>query len=225
MTIRWPEKVLRPQSVAFDIAPRTVAGPSTVAGASQVIASSAGIWTAQFANVVVNSRDRVIAWRAIAALLEGRLGSILVPLCRGYQPVPAGAVEAGLYDPVPHDDDAYFDDDTGYVGQVIDVQLTAGIAVGGTSGSIAVTYAGTIQPGQHFSLGDYLYRLKTVVWTSETVANITFTPPLREAAVTADSLNFDDPVVKMRLATDQEMDMLLDGRRLAYPTVNFVEDI
>lgn len=222
-TPRWPEGVLRPQNVAFDLAPRTLSGPASISGAVQVVASDAGIWTATFSGVVINSRDRVLAWRGIAALLEGRLGSILVPLCRGYQPLlPAWQ---GLYEAVPHSDNAFFSDGSGYVSQVIDVALAGSVAARATSANIAIGLADTIQPGQHFSIGERLYRVKTFAYTSETTAAITFRPPLRGAASLGDRLEFDDPVVRMRLATDQEMNLDLQLRRFASPTVQFVEDV
>lgn len=222
-TPRWPERVLRPQNVAFDLAPRTLSGPASISGAVQVVASDAGIWTAAFTGVVINSRDRVLAWRGIAAMLEGRIGSILVPLCRGYQPVLPDW--QGLYEPVPHSDGAFFGDGSGYVGQVVDVRLAGSVAVRATSANITIGLADTIQPGQHFSIDDRLYRIKTVAYTSEMTATITFRPPLREAASLGDRLEFDDPVVRMRLATDHEMNLDLQLRRFAAPTVNFVEDV
>lgn len=221
MTILWPVHILRPQNVAFDIAPRSLAGPSSVSGFSQVVASDAGIWKARFGSVIVNSRDRVLAWRAIDALLEGRLNPILVPLCRAYQPVPDDFVD----DDVPHSDDAPFDDETEYDGSVISVLLAADMAVRAVSGSVNIEYAGTLQPGQHFSLGERLYRLRSVTYTGADTADITFRPPLREAATAGSILEFDNPVCRMRLASDQEMNLELAGRRRAAPTVNFIEDI
>lgn len=225
MTIRWPVAVLAPRTVSFDVASRTLAGPSAASGFTQVSASSAGIWKATFADVRVATEQHALAWRAIAALLEGRLGSILVPLCRGYQPKPDGAEAAGLWGPVPHADDAFFGDGSGYVGRVIDVQLTGAIVKGATTASIAINVAGLIQPGQHFSIGERLYRLKSVSYTTDTTASITFTPPAREAASAGDNLEFDDPVVRMRLASDNEMDLPLELRRFANPTVQFLEDV
>lgn len=222
MTIRWPCEVLAPQNVAFDIAPRSLAGPSSVSGKSQVVSSDAGIWKATYGSLIVRSRDAVLAHRAIAALLEGRLGTILIPLCRAYQPVPEGAVEAGLYDAVPHSDDAFFSDDSGYLGLVIDVVAAANAAVRATSMTVTVTYAGDIEPGQHFSIGERLYRVRTF---NATTGAMTFRPPLREAVIAGDRLEFDDPVCRMRLQEDSGMDLELALRRFGSPTVNFIEDV
>lgn len=221
MTIRWPVNVLAPTTVNFDIAPRTLAGPSAVSGFTQVSSSSAGIWRFTLANIPVYTKAHALTWRAIDAILEGRLGTILVPLCRGYQPTPAGAD----YAPVPFSDDATFGDGSEFQGSAINVQLTTAIIVGAVSASVSISYADTLQPGQHFSLGERLYRLKSVIYTSNTTADIKFTPPAREAASAGDRLEFDDPVCRMRLASDMEMALPLEMRRLANPTVNFLEDV
>lgn len=221
MTIMWPVGVLRPQNVAFNIAPRSLAGPTSVSGKTQVISSDAGIWKATYGSIVVRSRAAVITHRAISTLLEGRMGTILVPLCRAYQPAPAAD---GLFDTVPHSDDALFSDGTGYVGNAAKV-LTAAMAARAVSGAVTISHGGPIEPGQHFSVGERLYRLRSVTYTGANTANITFRPPLREAVAFGDELNFDRPACRMRLASDGEMDLELSLRRFGSPTVNFVEDI
>ncbi|MER9135112.1 hypothetical protein NKI20_02215 [Mesorhizobium sp. M0830] len=226
MTIRWPEEVLRPTNVSFDLDSRSLAGPASVSGATQVVASDAGIWKATFGNVVVKSRQAVLAHRAIAALLEGRLGSILIPLCRGYGP-SSGAVlsadEEALFAEVPHSDDALFDDGTGYVGSLTNVVAAANAAVRATTITATVTYAAdSIQPGQHFSIGERLYRIRTY---DAGTGVMTIRPPLREAITAGDHLEFDDPVCKMRLAQDDGLDLELAMRRFSSPSVSFIEDV
>lgn len=221
-TPRWPCGVLRAQNIAADIAPRSLAAPPSVSGFGQVVASDAGIWKVTLGNVLVRDRASVIAFRAIANRLEGRLNPILVPLCRAYQPVPEGAVEAGLYEAVPHGDEAFFSDGSGYVGRVIDVVTVGAWAARAVSGFVAVNYAGTVEPGQHFSVDGRLYRVRT--FDADTGA-MTFRPPLREAVPSGAQLEFDDPVVRCRLADDAGMDLELALRRFGNPTVNFIEDL
>lgn len=224
MTILWPIAILPPANDgAFNLAPRSLATPAAVSGNTQVVSSDAGIWKATFRDVYVRGEDRVLAFRGLAELLEGRLNPVLLPFCRKYQPVirePAGLTAA-----VPHDDEAGFDDGAGYVGGTTDVELAAGIAARAVSASVIVNYGGTLQPGHRFSIGERGYSLRTVAYASATEAAITFRPPLREAADAGARLEFDDPVVRMRLASDAEMDLDLQLRRFGQPTVNFVEDV
>lgn len=226
MTIRWPLHVLRPQDAPlFDIAPRNLAGPASMSGVTQVASADAGLWKASLAAIIVRGRAAVLTFRAIDALLEGRVNPILVPIGRGWQPVPAGAVANGLYAEQPYSDGAPFSDDAGFVGTVIDVTLSAPAAARAVSASVTIDYADTLLPGQHFSLGERLYRLRSVTYTGATTADITFRPPLREAAASGDALNFDDPVCRMKLATDGEMNLDAALRRGARPTVSFIEDL
>lgn len=223
MTIRWPVQVLPPRRVAFDIAPRSLSTPANVYGIGQVVAQDAGIWRATLGDIHVRGSSAVVTYRGIATMLEGRVGTILVPLCRGYQPVPDGV------DPsvpaVPHSDGAFFSDGSGYASSTIDIVTSGSAALRATTLSVSITYAGTLEPGQHFSIGERLYRIKSVEYASASTATLTIRPPLREAVASGVHLEFDDPVCRMRLASDTEMDLSLDMRRFSNPTVNFIEDL
>lgn len=224
MTIRWPIGVLPARSVAFDIAPRNLSAPANIYGVSQVVGQDAGIWRATLGDIVVRNRAAVIVFRGIATELEGRLGKILVPLCRGYQPLPDGAT-ASASKPLPHSDGTFFSDGSGYVTNLSSVTLAANAPLRATTLSISIALSGPIEPGQHFSIGERLYRVKAASYISPTTATLTIRPPLREPALAGSDLNFDDPVCRMRLATDTEMDLSLEMRRFGNPTVNFVEDL
>lgn len=226
-TLRWPCDVLRPQNVAFDIAPRTLAAPASVSGITQVVATDAGIWKATYGDVLISKRDQVLMFRTISTLLEGRLGSILVPLCYAYQPKVnvVGPGEDPLTAALPHSDEAFFSDRSGYVGGINSVWLSAALPARGISADIVINYGGLIEAGQHFSIGERLYRIRTINYTDATHATITFRPPLREAVPAFTFLDFDDPVCRMRLATDNAMDLELALHRFAQPTVLFMEDL
>ena len=227
-TILWPINTLRAQNVAFDIASRSLAAPASVSGVSQVVASDAGIWKATLGGIVVRSREAVIAFRALANLLEGRLNPVMVPTCRAYQPIPSGftsTTAAALLDDVPHSDDAFFEDDTGYGGSTANIVLTNSVASRAVSANITIEYGGQLEPGMFFSLGDRLYRVRTAVYSTPTAAAITFRPPLREAATAGDVLEIDRPACRMRLLDDSQMDLELQLRRFSNPSVSFIEDL
>lgn len=219
----WPIDVLKPRKLNFNLAPRSLSGAPSVSGAVQVVSSDAGIWKATLENLGVYDIQRVKAWRGIANLLEGRLRPIVVPLTSRYQPIPDAY--RPLLAPVPHSDHAFLGDGSGYVSQIIDASLASSVALRAVSASINISHADHLEPGQDFSIGERLYRIRTVTYTSDTTANITFRPPLREAATAGTRLEFDQPVCRMRLATDGEMDLDLDLDRWGFPSVNFVEDV
>ncbi|WP_421565906.1 hypothetical protein [Ochrobactrum sp. EDr1-4] len=224
-TILWPRSVLKPKRDPFNIAPRTLAGPSSVSGVSQVSASDAGIWKATFADIIIKrGTASILAFRAIANLLEGRMHPILVPRCCAYQPSDPDWKD--LLNRVPHLDTSPFSDGGLYRSRAIDIRLISNIPLRGTTANIAIVAAGQLQPGQDFSVGERMYRIRTVQMTGANTATITFRPPAREAVAAGTEMEFDRPVCRMRLATDAEMDLDLDlVAPWSYPTVNFIEDV
>jgi hypothetical protein len=223
MTIRWPCHTLMPQNVAWDIAPRTLAAPSSVSGITQVVSSDAGIWKATYDAINIRNRTQILTFRAIAVQLEGRLGPIVVPRCSAWQPLSGQPIVAE----VPHDDGAKHDDDAGYDGAISNwVELLSALPVRATIANVFIADgSGIIEPGQDFSIGERMYRVRTITYTTPDAATITFRPPLREAAPAGAFLNFDDPVCRMRLATDNAMDLELVLHRFGSPTVTFLEDV
>ncbi len=224
-TILWPRSILKPKRDPFNIAPRTLAGPSSVSGVTQVTASDAGIWVATFADIIIRrGSPSVLLFRAIANLLEGRLHPILVPRCCAYQPFDPDLKD--LLRKVPHSDTSPFSDGGLYRSRAIDIRLTSNIPLRGTTANIAIIAAGQLQPGQDFSIGERMYRIRTVQMTGTNTATITFRPPAREAVAAGTEMEFDRPVCRMRLASDGEMDLDVDlVAPWSYPTVNFIEDV
>lgn len=224
-TLLWPIKRLRAPDFAINASPRNLRGPANALGQSQIASSDAGIWTATLGQVVIKSRDEVLAWRALQAHMEGGLTPILIPLRRAYQPVPEVVRQLRLYDPVPHSDDSGFDDGTAYLNRVIDVTMGAAAPRRATQIAVDIHLAAPLEPGQHFSIGERLYRIRRVVEQSASSAVLKLNLPLREAVEAGQPLEFDNPVCRMRLASDNEMTLNLRLRRFAAPTVSFVEDL
>lgn len=224
-TMLWPRSVLKPKRDPFNIAPRTLAGPSSVSGVSQVTASDAGIWKATYDQIIIKRGSAsVLAFRAIANLLEGRLHPILLPRCCAYQPFDPDWKD--LLKGVPHSDTSPFQDGGLYRSRAIDIRLTSNIPLRGTTANIALVSVGQLQPGQDFSIGERMYRIRTVQMTGEAAATITFRPPAREAVPAGTEMEFDRPVCRMRLASDNEMDLDIDlTQPWTFPTVNFIEDV
>lgn len=224
-TLIWPRSVLKPKRAPFNIASRSLAGPSSVSGIAQVAASDAGIWKASFADIIIKrGSPAVLAFRAIATLLEGRLHPILLPRCGAYQPFDVEWRKLNIG--VPHSDGTPFNDDSLYRTRAIDIRLVSNIPLRGTTANLSLVAAGILQPGQDFSIGERMYRIRTVQMTGENTAAITFRPPAREAVAAGSEMEFDNPVCRMRLVSDAEMDLDLDLiSPWTFPTVNFIEDV
>lgn len=221
----WPRAVLKPKRANFNIASRSLAGPSSISGVSQIMASDAGIWKATFADIIIKrSSSAVLAFRAISTLLEGRMHPILLPRCGAYQPYEANWRQ--LVQGVPHSDGTPFGDASLYRTRSIDIRLVSNIPLRGTAANVVLVAAGFLHPGQDFSIGERMYRIRTVQMTGDNTAAVTFRPPAREAVAAGSEMEFDNPVCRMRLASDAEMDLDLDMTApWTFPTVNFIEDV
>lgn len=221
--ILWPINILSPREFMMDIAPRTLAGPSSVSGVSQVAASDAGIWKASYSGIPVVNCQSITLWRALNTMFEGRMNSLLLPYSTRCQPFAPDW--ASVYDGVPHSDGSPFADSALYRSRLIDIGLISNIPLRGTTANIQLRTAYNVQPGQVFSVDGRLYRIRTLQRTGENTVSITFRPPAREVVPAGSELEFDEPVCRMRLASDNEMDLPLDYGRWSFPTVSFIEDV
>ncbi|MDT6940739.1 hypothetical protein RI570_11330, partial [Brucella pseudogrignonensis] len=123
----WPRSVLKPKRASFNIASRTLAGPSSVSGLSQVSASDAGIWKATFADIIIKrGSSAVLAYRAIAMLLEGKLHPILLSALWCLSAIRAGLEQACLRAFRIHDTSPFSDAGL-YRSRAIDIRLISNI--------------------------------------------------------------------------------------------------
>lgn len=216
MTDVWPIDLLPCRDFSINPSFRNTRGQAAIAyGEAQIVASDAGVWKATLGSIRVSNSEQRKRFRALQVKLEGGLTPILIPLCGADQPVSGNAF--ALWEPWPEDDELFFGD-----GATI-VTLASDAARRATQVSVTITTARVLEEGQHFSAGERLYRIKEIASQTDTAAILKIWPPLREALTTGAALEFENPVCRMRLASDQEMDLDLAMRRSAQPTVSFVE--
>jgi hypothetical protein len=150
-----------------------------VTGSGQVVLGRQPRWESTL-TFSAFGRDRVLAWEAVRASLKGRVNVLRVTICDPYR---ATLSEVGIPadDPpeTPHDDDALFDDDTGY-----DYEPTFLALETYERGAEEITFDATsignaLQPGQWFSHDDWPYKV-TGIWQEDGgLTRIKFEPPLR----------------------------------------------
>lgn len=225
----WPRHGLPSRKGQFNPAFRTISGGAGNLGKGQFVSSDAGWWVATFTEFIVhqqNGEERVLLWEAISGLLGGRESPIVMPVdVKGRRPLPAGVTDLLIdaEEDLPHDDGSFFDDDSGYLTSWIEVELAADAALRATTLSLTKGACGTLQSGHRFSIGERLYQIKSVTSQDTTSATVTINFPLREAVLGGTHCEFDFPVCKMRLSSDQEMDLDLNVVRHGFPSINMVE--
>jgi len=248
----WPCAVLRARDVAFNLNERTLGTSPSVSGYTQVVSGGPPIWTATLGNIDIRTKEQRLAFKALGTLLQGRLNIIRVPMCMGDQPVPVQMLPAYVPhdDDTPHGDgspylyyyqdpsgtlatdedtgfydDVLFDDDMPFEVPLIVAEVGANDAAGAVTVNMQAAAIGDVQAGQHFSIDERLYRITGVTDNGGGNFDLSIWPPLRKAIAVGDWMEFDDPTCRMRLASDQEMNLDLQSRRFGNPTVRFVEDL
>lgn len=202
-TLPWDRTNLCPSKVSVPkIIANNTSGGVGFGGSEQIIGNTPPRWGIKFSDIALNRPAKILAWNALAGLLNGRLVPVLIPVFdRNRAPSPAvtasmsGAASAGSV--------------------AVNIKVLSG--------------GGAISPGMHFSVAERLYRLLTMdagtPGSGYIVFACTITPPVREAIPDTTALEFGDPWFRVRLATDDEMsDVDLDVFKYGSVTVNFLED-
>lgn len=244
----WPYHVLPPRTVTPELVPATTGGGRSITAVEQIVSYDAGYWGIDYADIPYASRANKLAWREVAAKLDGRAGTCLVPVydygTQDTAPWPLDA-QGNFVKSLPSQ---IYADGTMGPGSSIEVVLSAGAALGAVTLSMSVARGSQFYAGMQFSLGVRLYRIKSVDSQSggiltddagiplttddgtplvtDVAYGLTIWPPLREAVESGDTVNFSMPVCLCRLKTDTEMRSAGDdyaGRTLA--RVSFEECI
>lgn len=189
----------------------------TLSGFQQVTSSVTQRW-----NLVLEfntmKREYILAYRAILAQLEGRLGTLRVPIVDSrLWPTDASLGIASS----THSDGSTFSDDTLYTtGDV------SGITVAGTLGAKSIDvdlspYGEVLQAGQYFGIDDDLYIATTVEYDELGVATIGFQPGLRRTYT--EGVFRLRPYLLCRLADDDVGDHPLEWGIRTAPSLELVE--
>lgn len=220
----WPGNLL-PEKVSFDQRGMTIAGPLSLSGRTQTLASDTGFWVGSYKAVWAFEPAKVQTLRALRGLVQGGSFPIRVPTFDyAQQPyVLDGAGHPVIPADVGFDDDATFDDGTGFADQPIYVLTVGSALTGATQLTLDFKLSGSVGAGHLFSIGDRLYVIASIISISGTQYTVQIWPRLREDVASATEANFWFPICKMRLMSDAEMDLLLDRGRFGQPDVAFVE--
>lgn len=238
MTIEFPRRLLREKQHSWNLlGVAATPGQTSQSVATLVRTDGGGFWSCSMSDVslsggkglVGRARQKVttLLWRAVRQICDGGASPVVVPRNDAlFRPWPTGVAQSLGLD-IPHSDDTFFDDDTGYYQPVIDI--TAGAAaLRSVSLEISIVYAGELMGGEAFSInhtnmGWRLYEIATVEYDDEESATITFRPPLREAVIDGTQLEFDRPRCTMRLASTNSMDLSINPWTFNSASVDFVE--
>jgi len=232
--IYWPRDVLSPRQVTPELVPATISGGRTITSVEKIIKVDAGYWQITLDQIPYASKEHKRAWRAVAGILQGRFGTIAVPVYDtdgAPWPLDGNGNPITDYPDEPHSDGTLFSDGTGYDQPVIVAEIYANAGLGAVYVTILFTFgdADGPQPGQFFSVANRLYRIIGVTASAASPTQVftcKITPPLREPIFLGDTAEFDDPRCICCMATDTEMMSAADAYNgTSTGKVTFVEKI
>lgn len=228
----WPVCTLTPADITASPVSQNTSGGQSLTGREQVIGNTPGRWTISLSGVRLQTKQQVKCWEALQAALDGRNKTILVPILGSlFAPWPVvNGKEVRTYGDIPFDDGSLFDDGAGFYLPVIDAVTVGTVAVGAVTAQIQVNYGAELEARNDFGVGDYAYRITEVLSVDETgdapIYSVKFRLPAREAIPDGTSLDFDKPMIRCRLASDDGM--VLNRKFWKYgdnASVSFVEDV
>lgn len=227
----FPTGLLREGGVMFEIEGAVVGGGATASGQQPLTSiSGGGRWKATLSDIPLRTVQEIKTWRALTRICDGGVQPIILPMCdKRYFPAPiVNDSRLISFDDVPHSDFAFFSDGTGYESNVVQAFVDVAAELRATALTIRLAVGSALQGGEFFSIDHAtlrwrLYSIRTVEDNGDGTFDVTIRPPLR-AAVAADmEIEFDHPKCVMRVATPDAMDLLLEQRKRANPSVAFVE--
>lgn len=177
MIFDWPE-ILVPADIMVDPPNKTAGLSTSLSEFTQVVPviRPPFTMTLDFGTLI---GDKVIAWRALLALFEGRANQVRVPLFDLWYRASDAAIAAGA---VTFSDGSSFSD-----GALWLTDDLSGVTVTGSQGDRLITadfgeYGQLLQGGLYFGLGEHPY-IAQQVWWDGSVATISCSPTLRTAYV------------------------------------------
>lgn len=225
----WPP-ALRFSEVMLELRNQTRSGGQSFSGIEPIVVSPTGRWIGAMTVPIADRRhgrpehqDAVLAWRWMKS--GGRAATILVPAGDGRGPAHRLKLVPCRSRGVPHSDGSYFSDGSGYGQSYTGATLAEPAAMNATQIRINLPAGLEFLPGMRFSmLGGRLHEISDIVaWDGGTLWTVRIGPWTTAAWPAGTDLEFDRPVCRMRLASDDTGALSLSLNRFATPTIEFVE--
>lgn len=223
--IHWPYKLLVPETATVATVPFSRSGGRSLGGLSRSARSDRGYWRASLSNVFLYSADQRRTWDAIDAALSGSPGLVAVP---GWAFETAPFANGVYVKPVelPHGDDTFFDDGTGYSQGQIAIEMASFAPISATVVTIRIIAGDPNPSGIRFGYQYALYKTGRVI---EQVAadtwRVEITPSIRAPIPAGAMLEADEPMVLCHLAQDDGMNRTISAPRPDRPSVEFIEAV
>lgn len=225
--IAWPALLVAcAPDVYYD--PRTISGGTSLSGKEQIAARDFGIWRAVMSSIKITSDQQILALDAMLAQLDGRAGTVMVPLFGSSKRAPwainslGRTLEPGFARREKYADPP-FAPPAGFIDTLITAQLQAAAADRAAVVAINMLKGSIPKAGMHFQVGSCSHRIREITSTAGSVVTVSIRPGLRGAALAGAAVNFTSPAIEMRLASDDQGHGPLDMWRSKTISLEFIE--
>lgn len=211
----------------WNIVGNTATAGQTAASSVDIRSDGGGLWVASLNNMQFRDASYALLWRAVRQICNGGINPIVVPRRdRTWAPFVGGIQPA--YSPISYSDGSLFDDSSGFYQGAIDVTNNGGAPLRSTSMRLNLNNCAPLQGGESFSIKHptmnwRLYEIGAVTVIDSTHSAISFNPPLREAILDGDDIEFDRPRCTMKLVNASSMDLNVTTWPFSVATVKFIE--
>jgi hypothetical protein len=223
----FPTRLFGPSSLQARLVGQAITGGVSLSGEAQFAdASGGGRWVVDFGETALWTKEKVLAWRRLAAMLDGGAASVIVPFAdRRHQPVNPKYTGSDTFGTT-----TWVADRDAWTAEEVTAVTTADAALGATSLAFNLTAPLALLGGEklailHSTMSWRIYeigRVKTGGTVGSAVATtVDIRPPLRQAVASASALNFTSPRCVMRVEGD--MSETLGQLKFGKASARFVE--
>ena len=213
-----------PSAILFDLENVSRSGGISTNGQEQIVQSGVSRWTATVAGLFIRRNDQILAWRALAARMRGRSGTILVPVFDGKRANwPRDQYGRQLKPNFTRyralDGTQYESPELPQASRII-ASFSASAAHRATTVQISMSQGTPPQVGQYFSPSPGRLHIIT-----EAIGGTAYRiePPLRAPVTAGQAVNFERPTCEMRLKEDAGASLPLSLMQFSNLSLDFVE--
>lgn len=212
MPLTFPIHLWNPSGIRCSLVGRGVQSPPSLSGVGQVLRTDGGgFWAVEYSGITLNSPDKLRAWRAWEAQLDGGATRVIAPV-PDLSLAPRPVIGGGLASPsalVSTSDDEYFPEATAFAAPLIIASAEAA-DLRDTEITLTIVQGSRVKGGQFFAIdhpdaGRRMYQTSRVLSRDGQTATVEIRPPLRQAISDDTSLDFDWPGFEAIKTPDAEI--------------------
>ncbi|WPZ24861.1 hypothetical protein UM399_11875 [Sulfitobacter pontiacus] len=209
-------RLAKKTSSGFRMAGQMRGRETAITGAESIIPSFAGHWVVTI-SFLMHTEAASLEWQGFLAQMEGGIGTTLVPVFLPYRPKntqggPASVTGAPAFSTFEH---------WSFVNEGrAAITLATAADLRATDLDLTLSDSLGLRPGHGLTLGDRFHRVQRS-W--EDGSKVRVQPPLRQAAVAGAVVETDNPVCRMRFASEGDGEVDFMPNRVERATVTFRE--